>query len=62
MIYPDGSSSENCRCDGSDDHSYTCDYHFENQDNADFYDHDRPHSYDLVDAYGSHYKSGVYDV
>lgn len=65
MMYADGSSAENCMCDGADDAMYTCEYHRE---------HDNWCGYraafervstldDLVDAYGPrHYKTGVYDV
>ena len=68
MIYDDGSTIDNCMCDGTDDAMYTCDYHRDNpgDEYATAFDAMFPARellYDLVDAYGAgHYKTGVYDV
>jgi hypothetical protein len=74
VTHDDGSSADNCMCDGADDAMYTCDYHRENpldefgwkqyfeRRNAAYImgDVDRE---TLIDAYGqAHYKTGVYEV
>lgn len=70
--YADGSTADNCQCDGADDANYTCEYHRENPIPDDFTFANYWASRDfrtvatgltLEDAYGfGHYKTGAYDV
>lgn len=67
----DGSTADNCLCDGADDANYTCGYHLDNPEGSfTFERYWASKEYravttglDLEDAYGfGHYKTGVYDV